>query len=141
MEKTESCGRLLKQINDELRKNANNAMRSQNMTMAQLEALVTLDQMPEKQMSLKELEQTLHVAQSTAAGIVVRLEQKGLAEGFGDANDRRIKKVRITPAGKEHVLCAKQNAMEAEDKLLASLTATEREIFFVLLQKVRNSLK
>lgn len=116
-------------------------MRSQNMTMAQLEALVTLDQMPEKQMSLKELEQTLHVAQSTAAGIVVRLEQKGLAEGFGDANDRRIKKVRITPAGKEHVLCAKQNAMEAEDKLLASLTATEREIFFVLLQKVRNSLK
>lgn len=37
------------------------------------------------------LEKILHVAQSTAAGIINRLEQKGLVTGFGDYSDKRIK--------------------------------------------------
>ena len=84
MEERRECGLLIKQIDEELRKNANNALRPQDMTMAQLEALVELDRAPEGRRSLKELEQILHVAQSTAAGIIVRLERKGLVEGFGD---------------------------------------------------------
>ena len=99
MEKARDCGLLLKQIHDEMSKNANNALRSQNITLAQLEVLDLLDQAPEGRYSLKELEQILHVAQSTAAGIISRLEQKGFVEGLGDAEDRRIKRVQITPAG------------------------------------------
>lgn len=141
MEQRQDCGRLIKQIHDELQKNANNAMRSQDMTMAQLEALVELDCAPEKQRSLKELEQRLHVAQSTAAGIITRLEQKGLVEGFGDPKDRRIKLVRITPAGTERVQKAKADREQAEEQLLSSLTETERDIFFTLLKKVHDSLR
>ena len=99
MEQQRDCGLLMKQIHDEMRKNANNALRPQGITLVQLDALTKLDQAPEGQRSLKELEQILHVAQSTAAGIVARLEQKGLVEGFGDAGDRRVKRVKITPAG------------------------------------------
>ena len=69
MEIRQECGPLLKQINDEMRKNANNALRAKDLTLTQLEALVQLEQAPEGQHSLKELEQILHVAQSTAAGI------------------------------------------------------------------------
>ena len=140
MEKRQACGKLIKQINDELRKNANNAMRSMDMTMAQLEALLELDRAPEKQRSLKELEQRLHVAQSTAAGIIARLEQKGFVEGFGDTTDRRIKLVRITPAGIDCANSARQGMLEAEAQLLSGLTETERDIFFTLLKKVRDSL-
>ena len=140
MEKRQACGKLIKQINDELRKNANNAMRSMDMTMAQLEALLELDRAPEKQRSLKELEQRLHVAQSTAAGIIARLEQKGFVEGFGDTTDRRIKLVRITPAGIDCANSARQGMLEAEVQLLSGLTETERDIFFTLLKKVRDSL-
>lgn len=140
MEKTWDCGLLLKQINDELRKNANNALRSQGMTLAQLEALVELESAPERQRSLKELEQILHVAQSTAAGIIARLEQKGLVEGFGDAGDRRVKRVRITPAGTACVSTALHFRAETEEKLLSGLTETERDIFYSLLKKVRASL-
>ncbi|MGN1059596.1 MAG: MarR family winged helix-turn-helix transcriptional regulator, partial [Clostridia bacterium] len=93
------CGELIKQIHGELEKNANNAMRPLGLTMAQLGALLALNRAEEGQLSLKELEQYLHVAQSTAAGIVARLEQKGFVEGFGSASDRRVKLVRITPAG------------------------------------------
>lgn len=140
MEEQRICGKLIKQIHDELRKNANNAMRSLDMTMAQLDALAELDSAPQKQRSLKEMEQRLHVAQSTAAGTIARLEKKGFVESFGDAADRRIKLVRITPAGSDCVNSARQGMLEAETRLLSGLTETERDIFFTLLKKVHNSL-
>jgi len=134
------CGKLIKQINDELRKKANNILRGQDMTLVQLDALMELDLSPEKQCSLKELEQKLHLAQSTTAGVIARLEQKGFVEGFGDPADRRIKLVRITPAGMDCITAAKQSRADAEAKLLSALTETERAIFFALLKKVRDSL-
>ena len=140
MEKRQDCGLLLKQIHDELQKNANNVLRPQNMTIAQLDALVELDRAPEGQRSLKELEQLLHVAQSTMAGIISRLEQKGFAEGFEDDADRRVKLVRITPAGTKCVHAALHHRAEADEKILSGLTETEREIFCTLLKKVRDSL-
>lgn len=140
MEKRGPCGKLIKQINDELRKNANNAMRSQDMTVAQLDALAELYQAPEKQRSLKELEQSLHVAQSTTVGIVTRLEQKGFVESFGDPDDKRVKLVRITPAGAACASTARQGMEKAEAQLLSGLTETERDIFYTLLKKVRDTL-
>lgn len=135
-----SCGALIKQIHDELEKNANNAMRAQDITMAQCGALVILHGVPGQQMTLKELERLLHVAQSTAAGIVTRLEQKGLVESFGSPEDRRIKVVRLTPAGTERCHTAEQDMLETEERLLSGLTETERSIFLSLLKKVRNTL-
>ena len=140
MDTSQDCGLLMKQINDELRKNANNALRPQDLTIVQLDTLLELERAPEGQRSLKELEQILHVAQSTAAGIIARLEQKGLVEGFGDAEDRRIKRVRITPAGLECIRTALHFRAEADEKLLSGLTETERDIFYTLLKKVWDSL-
>ena len=140
MEDKLDCGRLIKQIHDEIQKTVNNALRSQDMTLAQLEALLELDQAPENQLSLKELERRLHIAQSTTAGIIMRLEQKGFVEGFGDSSDRRIKLVRLTPAGADCLILAQGSRTEIEGKLLSGLTETERHIFFTLLKKVRNTL-
>ena len=140
MEDKLDCGRLIKQIHDEIQKTVNNALRSQDMTLSQLEALLELDQAPENQLSLKELERRLHIAQSTTAGIIMRLEQKGFVEGFGDSGDRRIKLVRLTPAGADCLILAQGSRTEIEGKLLSGLTETERHIFFTLLKKVRNTL-
>lgn len=135
-----TCGAIIKQIHDELEKNANNILRPQGLTMAQVGALLALKDMPEGQCSLKEMEQLLHVAQSTAAGIVVRLEQKGLVEGFGSSEDKRIKMVRITSAGEECCFQARQSMEATEKKLLYGLTETESSIFNSLLVKVRDSI-
>lgn len=136
-----SCGTLIKQISDEMRKRADNQMRSQDMTMAQTGALLALYYAPQKQLTMKQLEKELHVAQSTAAGIISRLEHKGLADGCSDAEDKRIKLVRITQAGIARVLEAQRDMSCAEETLLSGLTATEREILYSLLKKVRESLK
>jgi len=136
----DSCGALLKQIHDELEKNANNAMRAYDITMAQCSAMMTLYNAPNRQMTLKELERISRVAQSTAAGIVARLEQKGLVESLGSQKDRRVKVVRLTPAGVERCCQAEQNMIETEKNLLSGLTETERSFFLTLLKKVRDTL-
>lgn len=136
-----TCGMLIKQINSTLEKNANNTLRKQDLTIAQVSALLTIRDFPDQQISLKELEKLLHVAQSTTAGIISRLEQKGLVIGFGDASDKRIKLVKITPLGEQYCKNAEQNMKEAEENLLSGLTETEKSIFNSLLQKVKETLK
>lgn len=135
-----TCAGLIKQINDAMEKNANNAMRAHDLTMTQCATLLWLKGAGETPVSLKELERLLHVAQSTAAGIVSRLEQKGLVEGCGSAEDRRIKLVRLTAAGRERCRAAEQDMAQAEEQLLSGLTAAERSQFQGLLQKVRRTL-
>lgn len=141
MRDSSSCGMLIKQINSTLEKNANNTLRKQDLTFAQVSALLAIRDFPEQSVSLKELEKILHVAQSTTAGIINRLEQKGLVTGFGDSQDKRIKLVRITPSGEKYCREAEQNMKEAEESLLSGLTETEQSIFNSLLQKVCATLK
>ncbi len=132
---------MIKQIHDCLEKDTNNTLRAQDLTMAQVGALIELRSAEEKQMPLKELERRLHVAQSTAAGIVVRLEQKGFLESFGSPDDRRIKMVRITRKGEECCLDSDRGMEQAEQKLLHSLTQEEKTVFLDLLEKVCNGMK
>ena len=108
--------------------------------MAQVTVLIWLNDLPDKSAALKELERELHVAQSTTADIVARLEQKGFVEGFGDSSDKRIKMVRITPKGEQCCINARKNMEESEGKLLSELSDEERITFNKLLQTVRNGV-
>lgn len=136
MAKTYECGKLIKHINDELEKQANSALSSQNLTLTQMRVLMELEAVPERQLPLKELECLLHVAQSTTAGIVVRLEQKGYVESFVDANDRRVKRVAITASGMECCKNAQSHIKDMEEQLLSELTESEKIQFSNLLQKI-----
>lgn len=134
-----ACAVLIRQIHTELEKNANNSLRQDDLTMSQINVLIELAQAEGNQMELKRLERKLHVAQSTAAGIVRRLEQKDFVEGFGSPEDKRIKMIRITPEGLNCYEKARANAQDVEAQLTSALTDTERTILVSLLQKVRDS--
>jgi len=142
VEQLKKYGPLIKQINDVFQKNVNNYMRSEDLTIVQFDTLLALDQSHQKQLPLKILEQRLHVAQSTAAGIVSRLEQKGLVEGLSDDSDKRIKVVRITPAGMEKIQAGERSLMQVQNSLLSlsRLTETEQDIFYALLKKICDAL-
>lgn len=141
MNRKDDCGSLFKRIHDSLEKRANNALRAQGLTMAQMNVLVELFFSPQGQMTLKEMERRLHVAQSTAAGIVMRLEQKGFVDSFGDAKDRRIKRIRITPAGEACCQLAEQHMYETEAALLSGFTREERSALLSLLKKVAENIE
>lgn len=109
--------------------------------MVQVAVLIQISELPDNQTSLKELERYLCVAQSTTAGIVARLEQKGFVEGFGDPVDKRIKMVRITAQGEQCCARARANMKNTEEMLLSDLTEEERQTLKTLLMRINNSIK
>lgn len=135
------CGPLIKRLHDTLEKRANNALRSQDLTMVQNSVLMLLAELPGKHASLKEVERLMHVAQSTTAGIVVRLEQKGYIESIEDPADRRIKKIRVTPQGEQLCIYTMKSTAEEERKLIAGFSMEEQTTFYRLLQKAIDNVK
>ena len=140
MENNSSCSILLKQIHDVQKKNIDNTLRNLDLTFSQINVLRALVHSTDKQMSLKELEKTLHVAQSTTARIVTKMEGKGLIDSFSDVSDKRIKYISLTQYGEQYSNNAKRKLEEEETRLLSSLTETEKIIFVSLLQKITSNL-
>ena len=136
MENNSSCSILLKQIHDVQKKNIDNTLRNLDLTFSQINVLRALVHSTDKQMSLKELEKILHVAQSTTARIVTKMEGKGLIDSFSDVSDKRIKYIRLTQYSNN----AKRKLEEEETRLLSSLTETEKIVFVSLLQKIAGNL-
>lgn len=140
MQVKETVGEYIKQISDALEKRANNELRPEGLTMVQLWVLLLLRDYGPEGLTLKELERMLHVAQSTTAGIVSRLESKKLIESFGNPRDRRIKSVRLTDSGYEKCQRADLQMREAERHLTDGFTPEEKETFLRLLKKSRDNL-
>ena len=135
-----NAGRLLKQINDQLEKNANNNLREIGLTVSQLNVLRHLNHAEDGRLTMKEVERKLHVAQSTATGIAMRLELKGLITARGDESDHRIKVIEITKEGRTVCLKAKSFIIETETRLLNALDEEDRVHFVEMLKKVRDAL-
>ena len=133
-------GFYIKHINDVLQRDCNNSLKAVGLTMSQLSVLYLLESSPCGELTLKELEKQLQVAQSTAAGIISRLEQKGFVEAGGSGADKRIKIVRITSAGRGCLAEAQIHAEDSEAHLLSALTEEEQILFNHLLKKVSESL-
>lgn len=134
-------GLLIKQMHDCLEKQANNALRPKDLTMMQVAVLMVLQDSAGKRLPMKEIERHFQVAQSTVAGIVSRLEQKGFVEAVEDARDRRVKRVHITPAGEACCAEAAGNMNETEELLVRGFTPEEQETFHALLARAAENLR
>ena len=140
MKQQSQCGAYIKHISDVLQRNCNNALQAKGLTMSQLTVLYQLENAPGRELPLKELEKRLRVAQSTAAGIITRLEQKGFVESCGNTGDKRVKQVRITQTGHNCFAESQSHAEASESQLLSVLTEEEQVQLNSLLKKVSESL-
>lgn len=131
----------IKKIFEILKKHSNTELSRYNLTVAQVIALMELYDSPGQQMTMKEMEKVLEVAQSTTVGLVSRLEKKGFVETFGDPDDRRIKHVRITSVGMEYCNKSEQYMYEGERLVLSPLNEEEQIVFCQLLEKICNHIK
>lgn len=73
---------------------------------------------------------------STVVSVVDNLERRGLVERRAAANDRRSNALRLTAAGHALLLQLKQRVDEHEQRLVAHLDPSERDILVTLLQKI-----
>lgn len=132
------CGELIKRLNSIMEKRANNSLNEDGITLSQIKLLCILEQ--EGSLTLKELEKYFCVAQATIAGIVVRLEKKGLIESFYLPEDKRAKHIRLTDDGIkmcEHARCSMERN---EQWLLSSLDDGEKKELHRLLQKIYDDI-
>jgi DNA-binding MarR family transcriptional regulator len=141
MMQRDTCGMLIKQIHDAVGKQANNELREKDLTLSQVRILMELGDDGGGAKSLKELERRFHVSQPTIVGIVRRLEEKGLVQGFTDPEDNRVKLVNLSLDGekfRETNMCAIE---VMEKRLLSRLTETEQRDFLRMLRTVYDSIK
>ncbi|MCC8103521.1 MAG: MarR family transcriptional regulator [Clostridiales bacterium] len=135
------CAGLMKRINEKMEKGANEKLRGHGVTFAQMQMLMAIYNADMDSVPLKTLEKHFEVAQPTAAGVIVRLERKGLVEGFVPKEDKRLKYIRLTEAGKELCEASEQDLEVGEQILVAGLDEEERKEFYRLLLKVNDTMK
>lgn len=133
-------GWYIKRIDNALAREACRNVQSHNLTMQQSHLLFCLSDAPEQTLTLKELETIFACAQSTVAGLVTRLEKKGLVEGYTAPEDRRIKHVRLTPEGAAMRETCHQDMQNSEARLCAGLTEQEKAMLLSCLQRVYENL-
>lgn len=136
MSTKQECMYMIKQLHDTIEKQMNQALSKYDLTMLQMGALVMLHKEKQGCCTLKEFEQILHLAQSTTAGVVKRLEQKGYVQTATDSRDRRIKNVQITSEGLKLCTCAVKEVEHTEEVLFSGLKEDELKMFIFLLKKI-----
>ena len=133
-------GRMIKMIDEALIRRMNADLQEKNLTCGQLHMLLALSRTDDKTMSLKALEQQFQLAQSTIAGLAVRLEKKGLVESIADDSDRRVKRIRLTEAGSGVCSSSRARVEETERQLISGLTEEEAASFRDMLDRVLDAM-
>lgn len=141
MSEPNTCGMLIRQINNALEKRVNRQLKEKDLTLSQMQALIEILNTPAKKLTFKELEKRLSLAQSTTAGLIFRLEQKKLVSVSGDTDDKRIKYVEMTSMGEKFCNEAKQEMDYTEKKLLENLSPQERENLLSMLEEVNRTAR
>lgn len=130
----------LKCIHDYIERYGNNILKEHDLTLAQCHVLGLLVSKEEQECTLKELEKSMNVAQSTSAGVVARLEKKGFVITYTDPNDKRVKKVKLSENAEELLEVIRVSMSSVEDRVLENLTDIEKLTLKMLIEKISDNL-
>lgn len=141
MAQLSECGILIKQINDNIARLANNELRQNNLTLSQLRYLEYIYTNKDTPVPFKDLEKHFEVSQPTVAGILRRLENKKLVKTKQSESGGKAKTVCLTNRGIALYESAEARRLETEIYLLSPLKDDERIVFQDTLVKVLKHLK
>lgn len=91
------------------------------------------------QQTIGELASALQVSQPTMSSTVRRLEEKGLVDLIPDPDDRRIRRISVTPSG-EAMRAQSVAALDATKAELSALSPAEWKALLPLLHRLRVAL-
>lgn len=107
---------------------------SLNLTPLQYAALQTVREQPG--IDQRTLARLIALDTSTTAGVVDRLESRGLLERQLSPQDRRVRLLFITLAGTDLLQAAEPAVAQAQALILAPLTESQQRTFMRLLQRL-----
>lgn len=101
------------------------------LTPVQFAALSTVCRQPG--MDQRSLARRIAFDTSTIAGVIDRLERRGLVARQASAHDRRVRLLEPTPAGLALLAAAEPGMLRAQTRILEPLTPDERQAFVRML--------
>ena len=93
------------------------------------------DGMPQRQLA-----DELDVGKVALGGLVDRLEAAGLVERRADADDRRVKRVFLTPEGKSLVARLRDSSTEGERRLMEGVSEGDLDVAVRVLRSMKDRL-
>jgi len=125
-----------------LAKEADRVLEAYGLTQAQFDILMLLRyQTEDGSADQTTLGRMLVVNRSNVTGLVDRMERDGLVTRLGDPADRRVKRVRMTPAGSRQLERAEPAYSARTREVMAGLTPAKRATLCQLLETVRAALR
>lgn len=134
-------GYLLKVIQDNADRHANQMFKSVGLTSSQVRILKFLRGRTGERITQKEIEKYLQVSHPTVVGIIQRLENKGFVRTEFDGADKRNKYVYLTRKEEELFVRMRNSQDEMENLLTKGMSEEEIKHLKELLQKVYNNVK
>ena len=83
----------------------------------------------------RDIEEEFRLSHPTVSGLLARLEKKGFIEFFPDAQDRRCKRLRLLPKGRECIKTMHNTIEAAEAQMVQNFSAQEQELFRQFLER------
>ena len=140
MKHEESCGMLIKQVQDAVARKLNNSLRESGLTHVQLGTLIVLEHTEGRKLRLKELEKIFHVSQPTVLGVVDRLEEKGLVRTIRDPDDKRMRLAELTEEGLKKCRHEYDVMTTMEAEMVRGLSEQEQQELQRMLRIMRENL-
>ncbi|MBV9194923.1 MAG: MarR family transcriptional regulator [Solirubrobacterales bacterium] len=106
-----------------------------DLSLTQIKLLHHLDEEP-REITLKEGAERVHVSLPAASRMVDDLVRRGFVERHEDAEDRRMKRVRVTPAGRAVIRRLNAARLNGLTKFTESLTDAERRALAIALSQL-----
>jgi MarR family transcriptional regulator for hemolysin len=126
---------LLSDVARHIRTHADRRARRHGMTWAQLMILRRLERRPG--MSQNELSAIAEVAPITVARLVDRIEALGLLKRYVDPKDRRVWRLRTTPAAAATLRDSKRYQAELDELIVKGMDSTALDAMISSLRKMK----
>jgi len=129
-------GHKFKILSNSFQRAITNSLTYWDITAAQSFVLSYLAHFADAPPSQHQIEKTFNIKHPTATGILKRLSDKGYVTFSIDEDDRRVKRIIITEAGKSVAASTRDSLDEVESTLSSALTAEELQTLHALLDKL-----
>jgi DNA-binding MarR family transcriptional regulator len=112
------------------------AMAEHELSLTQVKVLYLLDEQDEKESSIKEIADQFAMSLAAMSRCVDALLQRGFVERREDTDDRRMKRVRATDAGRNLVRRLTEMRLSQLGQFLDTLTDTQRRRLSSAIQPI-----
>lgn len=132
---------LIKKLDKVFKQNFDQELERVGLTFSQMRVLRFLEDNPNTKITQKDISKELDIQHSTTIGLLKRMQEKGLVTVVVDEDNRRCRNIFLTSKAEEISCEMERGRTIMENRVVASFTEEEKEIFYRLLNKAIDNLK